>query len=72
MSRERWSLAKMKREGQEESELGGESWRLIKKPYVALLCVDLVVAGVAWTFLDPVLEKHVKKKNGLGPLATGE
>jgi len=45
--------------------------RFLRSPYLCLLCLDLMAAGVAWTFIDPVLERHLHDANNFDQLITG-
>jgi len=56
-----------------ESEGGqGIGWRdFAHGPYLVLLCVDLLACGVAWTFIDPILERHLNEVNHIGQLHAG-
>mmetsp|Transcript_14674 Transcript_14674/g.23910 ORF Transcript_14674/g.23910 Transcript_14674/m.23910 type:complete len:481 (-) Transcript_14674:117-1559(-) len=57
------------REG--SSSVVGFTSVFLRSPFLSLLCFDLLVAGVAWTFIDPILEKRLRDANNLGQMATG-
>ncbi|GAB5361760.1 hypothetical protein AAMO2058_000740300 [Amorphochlora amoebiformis] len=47
------------------------AWTFAKCPYLALLCLDLLFAGMAWTFIDPILERHLSDSHNLTQFHTG-
>jgi len=58
-------------EAKEERSSVGFTSAFLRSPFLSLLCFDLLVAGVAWTFIDPILEKRLREANNLGQMATG-